>query len=315
MQLQVSSEYSAASMKSLLLTFLMGLPLPIVAQGMSPDLANLLDALKKDQDGQLTRMAQMMLGPNGGNKLFYFPTKDMPATPNQRGLAFKDVLFTTADDVSLHGWFLPVAKGQQVKGTVVFSHGNAGSIGHHLGFVDWLPLHGYQLLMYDYRGFGKSAGAPSREGLIRDAEAAFAYACSRDDVASGKIYSLGHSMGGAKSIAALTRAKVPGLRAVITDGTFASYEEMAEIMAGNFGKNLVSDEFAPRSLVAKLPAPLLMVHGSNDEVVPISQGKSLFAAARERKTFFEVKGGTHGDSLSRNHGEYRKKMLEWMEQF
>ncbi len=301
--------------KSWFLTLFIGVPLPLMAQSTTPEIANLLDALKKDQDGQLTRMAEMMLGANGGNKLFYFPTKDMPATPQQRGLAFENVTFTTADDVKLHGWFLPVTKGQSVKGTVVFSHGNAGAIGHHLGFVDWLPRNGYQLLMYDYRGFGQSAGTPSREGLIRDVEAAFTYAVSRKDIQGGKIYSLGHSLGGAKSIVALTLKKVPGLRAVITDGTFASYEEMAEIMAGNFGKNLVSDEFAPREAVAKLPAPLLIVHGTADEVVPLSQGKSLFAAARERKTFFEVKGGTHGDSLARNNGEYRKKMLVWMEQY
>lgn len=302
-------------MKTMLFASFLALPVPLVAQGVPAELANALEALKKDQDGQLTRVAEMMLGTNGGNKLFYFPTKDTPATPQQRGLTFEEVAFGTVDDVKLHGWFLPVAKGQSVKGTVVFSHGNAGSIGHHLGFVDWLPRHGYQLLMYDYRGFGQSAGTPSREGLIRDVEAAFTYAVSRKDIQGGKIYSLGHSLGGAKSIVALTRKKVPGLRAVITDGTFASYEEMAEIMAGNFGKNLVSDEFAPRDVVAKLPAPLLIVHGTADEVVPLSQGKSLFAAARERKTFFEVKGGTHGDSLSRNNGEYRKKMLAWMEQY
>lgn len=302
-------------MKTMLFASFLALPVPLVAQGVPAELANALEALKKDQDGQLTRVAEMMLGTNGGNKLFYFPTKDTPATPQQRCLTFEEVAFGTVDDVKLHGWFLPVAKGQSVKGTVVFSHGNAGSIGHHLGFVDWLPRHGYQLLMYDYRGFGQSAGTPSREGLIRDVEAAFTYAVSRKDIQGGKIYSLGHSLGGAKSIVALTRKKVPGLRAVITDGTFASYEEMAEIMAGNFGKNLVSDEFAPRDVVAKLPAPLLIVHGTADEVVPLSQGKSLFAAARERKTFFEVKGGTHGDSLSRNNGEYRKKMLAWMEQY
>lgn len=302
-------------MKTLFFACLLALPLPLLAQGIPAELATMLEALKKDQNGQLTRMAEMMLGSNGGNKLFYFPTKDVSVTPQLRGLTFEDVVFSTADDLKLHGWFLPVTKGQSVKGTVVFSHGNAGAIGHHLGFVDWLPRNGYQLLMYDYRGFGRSDGTPSREGLILDAEAAFAYAVARKDVQGGKIYSLGHSLGGAKSIVALTRKKVSGLRAVMTDGTFASYEEMAEIMAGNFGKNLVSDEFAPREAVAKLPAPLLIVHGTADEVVPLSQGKSLFAAARERKTFFEVKGGTHGDSLARNNGEYRKKMLMWMEQY
>lgn len=302
-------------MKSLLLRCLFALTLPLTAQEMPADLANLLESLKKDQDGQLTRMAQLMLGPNGGNKLFYFPTKDMPGTPKDRGLVFENVTFSTSDQVKLHGWFLPVAKGQSVKGTVVFSHGNAGSIGHHLPFTDWLPRNGYQLLMYDYRGFGKSGGAPSREGLIRDVEAAFAYSLTRKDIAGGKIYSFAHSLGGAKSIVALTRTKVPGLRAVITDGTFASYEGMATIMAGNFGKNLVSDELSPKSVVGKLPVPLLMIHGTADEVVPLSQGKELYAAARPRKTFYEVPGGRHGDSLARNNGEYRKKMLEWMAQY
>lgn len=288
--------------------------IPLSAQEMPADLSKLLETLRKDEDGSMTQMAQMMLGPNGGNRLFYFPTKDAPATPATYNMKFEEVTFSTTDNVKLHGWFLPVSQGQSVKGTVVFSHGNAGSLGHHLPFVDWLPKQGYQLLMYDYRGFGKSAGAPTREGLILDVEAAFSYAQQRKEIAGGKIFSFGHSLGGAKSIVALTRTKVPGLRAVITDGTFASYEEMAIIMAGNFGKNLVSDELSPKDAVAKLPVPLLMIHGTADEVVPLAQGKALFAAAKPRKTFFEVKGGSHGNSLARNNGEYRKKMLEWMTQ-
>jgi len=289
--------------------------IPLSAQEMPADLSKLLETLRKDEDGSVTQMAQMMLGPNGGNRLFYFPTKDAPATPATYDMKFEEVAFSTTDKVKLHGWFLPVSKGQGVKGTVVFSHGNAGSLGHHLPFVSWLPKQGYQLLMYDYRGFGKSAGAPTREGLILDVEAAFAYVTTRRDVSGGKLFSFGHSLGGAKSIVALTRAKIPGLRAVITDGTFASYEEMAIIMAGNFGKNLVSDELAPKDSVAKLSVPLLMIHGTADEVVPLSQGKALYEAARPRKTFFEVKGGSHGNSLSRNNGEYRQKMLEWMAQY
>lgn len=287
----------------------------VSAQEVPAELSKLLETLKQDQSGQMTMIAKTILGQDGGNKLFYFPTKDQPCTPKTFGLTFEDVRITTSDGIALHGWFLSPTKGQKAKGTVVFSHGNAGSLGHHLGFVDWLAEAGYQVLMYDYRGFGKSEGAPSREGLIKDVEAAFSYASKRKEVAGGKLYSFGHSLGGAKSIVALARKPVAGLRAVITDGTFASYEGMAEVLAGNFGKNLVSDELAPKDLVAKLPAPLLIVHGTEDEVVPLAQGKQLFAAAKPRKTFFEVKGGHHGDSLSRNQGEYRKKMLAWMEQY
>lgn len=285
------------------------------AQEMPAELEQLLSTLRNDKSGQLTQFAEAVLGKDGGNKLFYFPTKDQPATPKTYGRAFTDVNFRSADGVALHGWFLPVDRDVKSKGVVVFSHGNAGSLGHHLGFVDWLVDAGYDVFLYDYRGFGKSAGTPSREGLIKDVEGAFSYVTQRKDLAGKAIFSLGHSLGGAKSIVALSRTRVPNLRAVMTDGTFASYEGMATVLAGDFGKNLVSDELAPKDYVARLPAPLLIVHGTADEVVPLAQGKQLFTAAVPRKTFFEVKGGGHGNSLSRNGGEYRKKMLEWMAQY
>jgi len=272
-------------------------------------------AAKNDQDGRLVAIARMMLGKDAGNQWFYFPTRDEPCTPERFGINYEDVEFITADGVKLHGWFLAAAKGRPAKGTVVFSHGNSGSLGYYLGLVDWLAKAGYQILMYDYRGFGKSSGSPTREGLVVDAEAAFAYAAKRHDAATGHIISFAHSLGGATSIVALCRKPVPGLRAVITDSAFASYQGMAAIIAGNLGRKLVTDELAPQDVVAKLPVPLLMIHGTADIVVPIAQGKQLYAAANEHKTFFEVKGGHHGDSLCLNNGEYRKKTLAWLEPF
>jgi fermentation-respiration switch protein FrsA (DUF1100 family) len=292
--------------------YLMGL---MQAQDLPPELKSMLDVLKNDHDGQMSRMAEMMLGKNGGNQLFYFPLKEAPDTPKTFGLSFEECRIPTSDGETLHGWFLPVKKGQSVKGTVVFSHGNAGALGHHLGLAKWWPEQGYQVLMYDYRGFGQSTGAPSREGLIRDVEAAFRFAQGRPDVAKTKIFSYAHSLGGAKSIVALSRTKVPGLRGVITDGTFASYVGMADFMAGNFGKKLVTDELAPKDSVGKLSVPLLIVHGSDDEIVPISQGEQLFAAAGKQKTFFRVAGGRHSDALARRNGEYRRKVLDWMAQY
>lgn len=286
-----------------------------MAQEMPAELTTLLATLKKDEGGQMTALGRALLGEKGGNKLFYFPTNDEAGTPKDRGLSYEDVFFSSTEGVKLHGWLIAASKGTTLRGTVVFSHGNAGSLGHHLGFIDWLPQAGYQVMMYDYRGFGKSTGTPTREGLIADVEAAFAYVSNRKELAGAKLYSFGHSLGGAKSIVALSRTKVKGLRAVITDGAFASYEGMAEVMAGNFGKNLVSDELAPKDSVARLPVPLLIVHGTADEVVPIAQGRQLFAAAVPRKTMMEVPDGHHGDSLSRNQGEFRKKMLAWMSQY
>jgi fermentation-respiration switch protein FrsA (DUF1100 family) len=282
------------------------------AQEAPKELTNLLEALKKDEGGRMSMIAQSVLGKDGGNQLFYFPTHDEPCTPQRYGLDYEDVAFRTTDGIKLHAWFLPVAEGRRAKGTIVFSHGNSGSLGYYMGLVDWLVQAGYQLIMYDYRGFGKSEGFPTREGLVKDVEAAFAYTATRQDVDKRKIISFSHSLGGAASIVALCRKPVPGLCGVVTDGTFASYQGMAVILAGNLGKKLVTDELAPKDVVAKLPAPLLMIHGTADTVVPIAQGQQLFAAANARKTFFEVKGGRHHDSLARNGGEYRKKVLEWL---
>ena len=265
-------------------------------------------------NAELTRLAEALLGKNGGNQLFYFPTHDVPATPGNWSFKFEDVNFNSKDGTRLHGWFVP-AQGKTTANhaTVVFSHGNAGSIGHHLGFILWFADAGYNVLTYDYRGFGKSGGKVERRGMLDDVRAAFAYTGGRAGVDGTRLVSFGHSLGGAKSIVALAEAPVKGLRAVITDAAFSSYRAMAEVIGGPVGGNLVTDEWAPKDSVMKLaPLPLLIVHGTHDEVVPVAQGRQLFGAAAMPKTMFEVKGGHHGDSLSANDGTYRKKVLGWL---
>jgi len=262
----------------------------------------------------LSKIAEALLGKHGGNQLFYFPTHDVPATPKDWGLNYEDVDFKSKDGTNLHAWFLP-AKGKTAKATVVFSHGNAGSIGHHLGFVMWFAEAGYNVLTYDYRGFGKSGGTVDRRGMLDDVRAAFDYVRKRPDVNAERLVSYGHSLGGAKSLAALAEAPVKGLRAVITDAAFSSYLAMAQVMAGQVGADLVTDEWAPKDSIQKLaPVPLLIVHGTKDEVVPVAQGRLLFKTAGEPKTLFEVKDGHHGDSLVCNHGAYRKKLLAWLDE-
>lgn len=273
------------------------------------------NGLLDDKDGQLSKLAEAFLGKNGGNRLFYFPTKDQPFTPRKYGAKYEDVTFKSADGTELHGWFLPSNLGAgKAKGTVVFSHGNAGSVAHHYGFISWLMPAGYNVLLYDYRAFGQSKGELSRKGLVEDVTAAFQYVASRKDVDAGKLVSFSHSLGGAKSVVALAMKPIKGLRAVITDGAFASYKEMARQKAGQVGANLTTDELSTIDYIDKLPSvPLLIIHGTADTMVPVGQGEKLFEKAREPKTFFKVENGTHVDSLDRNHGEYRKKMLAWLD--
>lgn len=285
--------------------------LPVLAEEM-PRPAPLDPVDPAGQAAGTARPASPSFPPGAGNRLFYLPTRDEPATPATWGFRYEDVRFTSKDGTPLHGWMIR-AKTRKTLGTVVFSHGNAGSIGHHLGFVMWLAEAGYQVFTYDYRGFGKSGGAVDRRGMIDDVRAAFDCVAARADVDPRCLISYGHSLGGAKSVTALGETPVKGLRAVIVDGAFASYRTMARVVGGQLGESVVSDELAPRDYVAKLsPVPLLVVHGARDEVVPVAQGRELFAKAREPKTLFEVAAGRHGDALARDQGAFRKRMLSWL---
>ncbi len=269
--------------------------------------------LNEDTQG-VKMLTERLFGNGNSNRLFYFPTRDEPATPATWNLKYEDVNFKSADGTRLHGWFMPAKGIVRAKGSIVFSHGNAGSIGHHLGFVMWLVEAGYDVFMYDYRGFGKSGGALDRQGMVEDVKAAFAYVSKRPGVDTGKIVSYGHSLGGAKSVAAIAESGLPGLKAIVIDGTFASYQQMGRLIGGQLGADLISDELSPKDFIGLIKdIPMLVVHGERDEVVPFSQAKELFKLANEPKTFFGVKGGSHGDSLAREGGTYRKRMLEWLD--
>lgn len=248
------------------------------------------------------------------NSLFYLPTRDEPATPETWGYPFRHVDFASSDGTRLHGWWIE-SRVKPVRGTVVFSHGNAGSMGHHLGFALWLTRAGYEVLMFDYRGYGRSKGYVHRKGMIEDVRAALIYASRNGSRPGQPLISYGHSLGGAKSLAAIAMGKIDNLRAVVIDSTFASYHEMARLIGGRLVASMVSDEFAPIDAVAAIsPIPLLVIHGKRDPVVPFAQGLRLFQAAGKPKTLFEVPEGNHGNCLSRDNGTYRKRMLEWLEE-
>ncbi len=268
-------------------------------------------ATEKNKSGSL---AETILGQNGGDRLFYYPTKTAPDIPSKYGHRFEDVNFKSEDETKLHGWFLQPAEGVKPKGTIVFHHGNAGSVGYHITFVGWMVREGYQVLMYDYRGFGKSEGEITRKGLVEDTRAAISYAKTRKDVDARRIISFGHSLGGAKSLAALGEEMIPGVCGVVCFAGFASYQDMARRFAGEMGVNLVTDDYSARDFVEKIsPVPILIAHGTLDQTVPLSQGEILFKKAKEPKTIYRIEGGSHTRALWKDDGKYRKKVLGWIE--
>ncbi len=270
--------------------------------------------LLDDPEGDRTKFARRVLGKKGTDWLFYIPTRDEPKTPRDYGLNYQDVEFRSKDGTKLHGWFIPAKGAEEAKATIVFSHGNAGSLGHHIPFVSWLPAHGFHVFMYDYRGYGKSEGKISRRGLVADASAAFRIVAARPEPGARRIVSLAHSLGCAKSIAAAALDRPPGLRGVVVVSGFSSYREMAKIWGGQVGANLTDDDLAPAGLIGKLaPVPVLVVHGELDEIIPFAEGRVLAAAAREPKEFIPIPHGHHTDILVVDKGKWRREILAWIE--
>lgn len=251
--------------------------------------------------------------------LFFHPMRPLLHTPDELGLAYRDVWFETDDGVRLHGWFLPAAG--EAQGTLLFLHGNAENVSTHLGIVAWLPSQRINVLLFDYRGYGLSAGEPSLSGLHKDVEAALAAVFSLDGVDPDRIALFGQSLGG--SIAITTLAASPyrhRVRALIVEGAFSGYRQIArDVLAGwwltwplQWPLSLAIDNsYAPLEAIATIaPTPVLIIHGEADGIVPPKHGQALYAAAHEPKALWLVAGAGHIAAL--RQPEVRRALVRYL---
>jgi hypothetical protein len=249
--------------------------------------------------------------------MFFCPDSAPYAQPGDFGLQHEDVSITTADGLRLHGWWLP-AKGE-ARGSVLHLHGNAANVGNHLPLVAWLPAAGFNVLMLDYRGFGRSQGRPTLDGVLEDAAAALRALRARPGVDAGRVIVFGHSLGGATALRLLARDG-EGVRLGVIEAAFASYRGIARdaaiqsvLLAPLLPLALPAlppQKKDPVAALASIRVPLLLLHGTSDEVIPFRHGEQLAAAARAGTVFVRVEGGRHMDAMTR--GEARQRVLEAM---
>lgn len=242
-------------------------------------------------------------------RMFFYPDRVNYGKPGDLGLKYEDVFFAADDGTRLHGWWLPAA---QPRATVIHLHGNAGNISNHLPLVAWLPPQGFNVLMFDYRGYGRSLGAPTLARLVRDARAALAFARTRAD--PQRLVVLGQSLGGATALRLLAHDGA-GVQLAIIDSAFASYRGIARdaalstvVLAPLLPLALSSLPGAsddPITAVARIKAPLLFVHGTGDSVIPIAHSEKLHAAARDRSQFIRIDGAEHLEPLQRRDVQQR----------
>ncbi len=221
----------------------------------------------------------------------YHPHRDLIGAPASLGLPYEDAWFAAEDGVRLHGWFVPAPDATL---TLLFFHGNAGNISHWLETVGLLRRRlGVPFFLFDYRGYGRSEGRPSEEGLYRDARAALAHLRRHPAVRPDRIVFFGQSLGSAVAVELATREPPAGL---ILESPFTSVRAMGKAMFPFLPVSLlVGNQFDSLSRIPRIRVPLLVLHGDRDEVVPVSQGRALFEAATEPKTFFAIPGAGHND--------------------
>jgi fermentation-respiration switch protein FrsA (DUF1100 family) len=226
-------------------------------------------------------------------RLVYFPQveRELTATPRAAGLDYEDVTLTTADNVKLHGWWVP---SRNARGTILLMHGNAGNISHRLGYLTMFNRLGYSVLLFDYRGYGKSGGHPDEEGTYRDAEAAWLHLTATRNVAPRDIVMVAESLGG--GVATWLALKYPP-RALVLASTFRSVPDLgAQIYPWLPVRLLARITYDNLARIARVDAPVLIAHSRDDDVIPFAHGEALFAAAREPKQMLVLAGG-HNDGF------------------
>jgi hypothetical protein len=238
------------------------------------------------------------------NTSVFYPQRRLEATPEDLGLPFEDVAITTRDHVKLHGWLI---KAPSAKSTLIFFHGNAGNIGGRLGKISLFHQIGLNVLIIDYRGYGKSEGYPTEQGIYNDATAAYDYLLRRDDMQGQNIISYGASLGGAVAIDLAVQRPVS---CVIADSTFSSAIDMAKMIYPFIPSFLIKVKMDSIGKIKGVSVPILFIHSIEDQTVPFVLGKKLFDAAPAPKEFIEIIGD-HNDG----HVQDEKKVKDGIKMF
>ena len=243
------------------------------------------------------------------DNFIFHPKRVINRDPSDIGLAFEDVLFTTPDGIRLHGWFIPH---QEARATFVWFHGNAGNISDRL--LNIKLLHDRiktDIFIFDYRGFGRSEGSVSEEGTYLDGEAAIHYLRGRRDAGARPLVLFGRSLGAAVAAEMATRFNSSGL---ILESPFVSVREMARAIFPALPIGwLLRTRYDITEKMGKLKTPLLVLHGDRDESVPFAQGKTVFDAAPQPKTFHRIVGASHNDTFIVGGEKYFGALREFIE--
>ncbi len=241
------------------------------------------------------------------------------------GYEAKQVHFTSQDGTVLYAWLFQ-ARGEKNPplGTIIQFHGNAENMSSHYLSLAWLTEQGYQLVAFDYRGYGRSEGDPSQKGTYLDALAALNVAWDFHQQNHAKRFIVfGQSLGGAIATRALQDfPEKDHVDLLVLDSTFTSYKSVARRKLASFwltwpfsplGNVLISDEYNAEEALKQNRSRMLIIHDRNDPVMPFSCGEDSYKLATAQKEFWELNQGEHIAAFSDPHSLNRLRLVELLD--
>lgn len=217
-----------------------------------------------------------------------FRASTLRTTPAEAGFSrAKEVAVKTADGETLVGWFVPPSKD---KPFLIYLHGNGGTLRDRALRLQRMTDDGAGLLAIEWRGYSGSTGAPSQDGLLQDAQAAYDYALAAG-TAPERIVVVGESLGTGPALWLAGERKVAG---VVLDSPYSAIVDIAADLYWMFPVRLVArDPFPASDWAKKVQAPVFAVAGLKDQTIPIRYARKLMAAIPSPKTFIEIPDGGH----------------------
>jgi uncharacterized protein len=222
-------------------------------------------------------------------QILYHPGRTRPELLGLEQLGVRETQLSTEDGLSLLSWYLPPRPGRPV---IVYFHGNGGHIGYRAERLLRFAREGYGVLMAEYRGYGGNPGTPSEAGFYADGRAALAF-LDREGVATNRLVLYGESLGSGVAVALAVEHEIA---AVILEAPFTSVAEVAQCHFRYVpASRMLIDRFDSLSRIGRLEAPLLVLHGERDRVIPVRYGRALLDAAPEPKEGWFAPEGGHED--------------------
>ena len=236
----------------------------------------------------------------------FYPYRQLSQTPGDWGLAYEDVFLTTPDGIRLHGWYLPREGSQRA---LLFMHGNGGNISHRGDSLAIFHRLGFNVFIFDYRGYGRSEGVPGERGLYEDAATAWQYLVEQRGFASDDIVLFGRSLGA--TIAAKLAADV-GPAGLIMESSFSSARGFAQAVLPLLSRIVVMRyRFDTAAYVRQVTCPVLVAHSPDDDIIPFQLGQAVYAAANQPKTFLTMQGD-HNSGFLQSQPGYEQALHEFL---